>query len=284
VCMHAAAVNDAPSFNVSNARVTVAEDAAPYRQPWASQISAGRGENQTMTFSTSCDDAAGELFTTAPSVDADGVLTFTVAEDAFGSSNCTVTLTEDGDGGLKSSAGLTIEVTPVNDPPSFTAGDATITVAGDSGDFNKTWARNISAGPREQGQQLGMSIDCSDSKLFTAGPSISADGVLSFTPAKNTPGSTNCTVTLAETFQGGLKATAPLSIEVTDGEEAGVHCACCGATWSTHDVSAATACRVCPAVAAFHLLTVLLMCLPLLLALLQSTTPPLSRLGSRPSP
>jgi hypothetical protein len=225
-------VNDAPSFNVTDNSISVAEDSGAYNAAWATDISAGPGEKQNTTFSTVCDDAAAELFSVAPSVSATGVLTFTPAKDAFGISRCTVTLMEAGEGGLSAKAGLSIEVTAVNDPPSFTPGNATISVEGDSGAYSKAWASKMSAGPGEE-QPLNMSIACAPSPLFTAAPTISAAGELSFTPAKTKSGSTTCTVTLAEAGADGLKATAPVTIVVTDGERAQglgldcVHDSCC---------------------------------------------------------
>lgn len=217
-------MNDAPSFNVSDNSISVKEDSGEYSAAWASDISAGPGEEQNVTFSTECDNATAALFSVAPSVNASGVLTFTPAEDAFGTSKCTVTLAEVGAGGLTATAGLTVEVTPVNDPPSFKAGNATITVDGDSEAYSADWATAVSAGPREEAQQLSMSIACSNNALFSepAGrPAIELQGtvgVLSFTPAKTKSGSTTCTVTLAELGQDGLKATADLTIVVADGE------------------------------------------------------------------
>jgi hypothetical protein len=124
------------------------------------------------------------LFAKAPEVNAAGVLSFTPASDAFGTSKCTVMLAETGEYGFSVNATLTIEVLAVNDPPTFTAGDATITVAGDSAAYSEPWATAISAGPGEQGQDLSMSIQCRPSPLFSAAPSISATGVLSFAPAR----------------------------------------------------------------------------------------------------
>jgi hypothetical protein len=211
-------VNDVPSFNVTSSNIRVAEDSRPYAAAWAFDISAGPGETDNIDFSISCDEAASELFSVAPSVNATGVLTFTPAEDAFGVSQCTVTLREAGEGGKSATAGLSIEVTAVNDPPSFTPGNATISVEGDSGAYSEAWASEISAGPREQGQALNMSIACAPSALFSAPPTISAAGVISFTPATTKSGSTICTVTLAEAGADGLKATANVAIVVSDGE------------------------------------------------------------------
>jgi hypothetical protein len=221
LCAPVPAVNDVPSFNVTDSSISVDEDSDAYSAPWASAISAGAGEQQNLTFSTQCGNATAALFSVAPHVSyPDGVLSFTPASNAFGSSSCTVTLAEAGEGGLSYSVGLTIEVLAVNDPPSFTAGDATITVDGDSDAYSAAWATAISGGPGEQGQELAMSILCRPSALFSVPPAISADGVLSFTPAATKSGSTNCTVTLSEQGDDGLRATAPVTIVVSDGESA----------------------------------------------------------------
>jgi hypothetical protein len=161
-----------------------------------------------------------------------GNLTFALKKDAYGTSTCTVTLAEDG-GGLSVDRTLVIEVTPVNDPPSYSAGNDSITVDGDSGLYNTTWASNISAGLGEQGQEVALSIACgaASGRMFSAAPAISAAGVPSFTPAKAMSGTADCQVTLAEAGPGGLKATAPLTIVVTDGEatakQQGWWCSCC---------------------------------------------------------
>jgi hypothetical protein len=211
-------VNDAPSFNVTDSSISVGEDSGVYSAPWATAISAGPGEQQNLTFSTQCSNATAALFSVAPRVSyPEGVLSFTPASNAFGTSSCTVTLAEAGDNGLSFSVGLTIEVRAVNDPRTFRAGDATISVDGDSDAYSAAWATAISAGPGEQGQELSMSILCRPSALFSVPPAISASGVLSFTPAVTKSGSTNCTVTLSEQGQGGLRATVPVTILVTAG-------------------------------------------------------------------
>jgi hypothetical protein len=110
-------------------------------------------------------------------------------------------------------------------------------VASDSAAYSEpckpNWATAISAGPGEQGQDLSMSIQCRPSPLFSAAPAISATGLLSFTPAVTKSGSTNCTVSMSEAGEDGLRATAPVTIEVSDGESAVEvqgykgHCAAC---------------------------------------------------------
>jgi hypothetical protein len=106
----------------------------------------------------------------------------------------------------------------VNDPPSFTPGERVVTVPADSDTYNKSWASNISPGPGED-QPVLMSINCSGdvTRLFSDGPSITADGVLSFTPKKFASGAMECTVTLKDGEEGS-SVTEPLTIVVTDGE------------------------------------------------------------------
>jgi hypothetical protein len=142
-----------------------------------------------------------------------------------------VTLAEDG-GGLSVDRTLTIEVTPVNDPPSFAlvgpetvslpghdnanAADSVISVAEDSGPYNAPWATDISAGPDED-QGLSGVIECkftSDSELFAEVPSLNEDANLTFTPVKDGFGFANCNVTLFETEEGGLSFMKTLLIEV----------------------------------------------------------------------
>jgi hypothetical protein len=108
----------------------------------------------------------------------------------------------------------------VNDKPSFTPGNATISVEADSTAYSQPWATNISAGPGEN-QTTQLSIECGQNggSIFSEGPSISNDGVLSFTPRQLQAGTTRCTVTLTDSE--GSKVKAPLAIAVADGEFCG---------------------------------------------------------------
>src|SRR2546426_3955148 len=78
---------------------------------------------------------------------------------------------------------FTITVTAVNDAPSFTKG-ADQTVLEDAGAQTvNPWATGLSAGPLDEaGQALNFVIDSnSNSGLFSAGPTVSSSGVLSYT-------------------------------------------------------------------------------------------------------
>jgi hypothetical protein len=104
-----AAVNDAPSFAKGASTITVLEDAEPYSSTWATNISAGPEEaDQTTTFSITCNNTA--LFSAEPQLSPAGLLSFTVAAGAAGSSVCSVTLA-DSPGATSAAEQLTIVVT-----------------------------------------------------------------------------------------------------------------------------------------------------------------------------
>ena len=88
-----------------------------------------------------------------------------------------------------------ITVTAVNDAPSFTKG-ADQTVAEDAGAQTVTgWATAISAGPaNESGQTVAFEVTGNtNAGLFSAGPSVSPTGTLTYTPAANQNGTATIT-------------------------------------------------------------------------------------------
>jgi hypothetical protein len=207
-------VNDAPSFTPGG-NVTVNEDSGAYSAAWASAISAGPNESgQTVAFHVSNDNIA--LFSAQPAISPSGVLTFTLAANAFGSATVTVYLQDDGgtsNGGVDQSAPVTFTITvnAVNDAPSFTGG-SNVTVLEDSGAYSAPWATGISAGPaNESSQSVNFVVTNSNNGLFSAQPAISASGVLTFTPAPDAFGSATVTVTLHDdggTTNGGVDTSA----------------------------------------------------------------------------
>jgi VCBS repeat-containing protein len=209
------AVNDAPSFT-AGANQTVLEDGGAQSVLWASDIDDGDAGNQALTFDVSNDN--NSLFSAQPAIAADGTLSYTPAADANGSATVTVTLTDDGgtaNGGADTSASsqFTISVTSVNDVPSFTKG-ADPTVDEDAGAQSVAgWATAITAGPsNESGQALTFNVSNDKNSLFSAQPSISPEGNLSFTPADGENGSANVTVTLSDdggTADDGVDTSAP---------------------------------------------------------------------------
>lgn len=116
------AVNDAPSFT-KGASQTVLEDAGAQTSiGWATALNKGAANEsgQTLNFIVSNNNNA--LFSSQPSIDASGNLTYTAAPNANGTATVTVALHDNGgttNGGVDTSATqtFTITVTSVNDAP-----------------------------------------------------------------------------------------------------------------------------------------------------------------------
>ncbi|MGH8534071.1 MAG: tandem-95 repeat protein, partial [Gammaproteobacteria bacterium] len=218
-------VNDVPSFTVGPDETVLEGAGAQTVNPWATGISPGPADEagQTVSFNvTGNTDPA--LFSAAPAVSAAGVLTYTPAADASGSATITLTLADDGgtaNGGVDTSApqSFTITVDNINDEPSFTAGpDQTINEGAGPQTVNP-WATGISAGSNESGQTLTFNITGNtNAALFSAGPAISAAGVLTYTPAADANGTATITLTLSDdggTANGGDDTSASQSFTIT---------------------------------------------------------------------
>jgi VCBS repeat-containing protein len=219
-----AAINDDPSFT-KGADETVLEDAgAQTVDNWATAISPGGGADeagQTVTF-TVTNDSNAALFSVGPAVSSNGTLTYTPAADAFGSATITLKAVDDGTPPAESATqSFVINVTGVNDAPSFTKG-ADQSVAEDAGAQTVAgWATGISAGPNESGQTVSFVVTSnSDPSLFSAVPAVSPTGTLTYTPAANQHGT--ATITLKITDNGGIanggideSATQTFDINVT---------------------------------------------------------------------
>jgi hypothetical protein len=216
-------INDPPSFT-KGADVTVNEDAgAQSVNPWATAISAGPGEVQTLSFNVTNNTNPG-LFSAGPAISSTGELTFTPAADAFGTATITLTLSDDGgtaNGGVDTSAAQTfvITVNSVNDVPSFAKG-ADQAVFEDAGPQTvNPWATAISAGPaNESGQTLSFNLSNTNPGLFSAGPAVSSTGVLTYTPTANTAGTATVTLTISDnggTANGGVDTSVSQSFVIT---------------------------------------------------------------------
>ena len=118
------------------------------------------------------------LFSSQPSIDASGALTYTPAANANGSATVTVVLSDDGgtaNGGVDTapSQTFTITITPVNDAPTFDL-SGNQTVLEDAGAQSVASAlTNPSPGPaNESGQTLSIVVTNDNNALFSAQPSI----------------------------------------------------------------------------------------------------------------
>src|SRR5205085_346377 len=169
-------VNDVPSFT-KGADPTVLEDAgAQSAAGWATAISAGPPDESGQALNFIVTNNNNGLFTAAgqPAVDSSGKLTYTPASNANGSALVYVKLHDDGgtaNGGVDTSAvqTFTINVTAVNDVPSFTKGSDQ-TVLEDAGAQSVPgWATAISAGPPDvRAFPPRRSSDLNNNGLFTA--------------------------------------------------------------------------------------------------------------------
>ena len=116
-------MNDAPSFAKGADQVSNEDAGAQTVAGWASAISAGPADEhgQTVAFVVSSNSNPG-LFAAAPSIAADGTLTYTAAANANGSATITLHAHDSGgtaNGGVDSSAEqtFTITINPVDDAP-----------------------------------------------------------------------------------------------------------------------------------------------------------------------
>jgi len=203
-----AAVNDAPSFT-KGADQAVSEDAgAQTVLGWATGLQPGPAtavdeSGQALTFVVANDNNA--LFSTQPTLDGAGNLSFTPAADAYGSAVVTVRLQDDGgtaNGGSDTSPPQTFNITisPVNDPPTLNpigdravdedAGQQTVLLTG------------IGTGAANETQTLTVTASSSNPSLIPT-PAISytspnASGVLQFTPVADQFGSATITVSVTD--------------------------------------------------------------------------------------
>jgi VCBS repeat-containing protein len=233
-------VNHAPSFT-KGASPTILEDAgAQSVSGWATNISAGPSSEaaQALDFIVTNDNNA--LFSTQPSVDATGKLSYTPAPNRNGSATVTVKLHDNGgtaNGGVDTSPvqTFTITITPVNDAPTFNLIPSN-TDAEDAGPQTVNGAlTNVSPGPFETGQTLTLTVTNDNNALFSGQPSIDlSTGTLKYTSAPNANGKATVTVKLQDdggTANGGVdQTTKTFTITVTPVNDAPVITAFSGPT------------------------------------------------------
>jgi hypothetical protein len=215
--------NSAPSF-LAGSNQSVLEDSGAVSTPWATAISPGppSESSQTVTFSVTSDN--DPLFAALPAVSASGTLTFGPAADANGSATVTVTAHDDGGtagGGVDTSApqAFTLDVTPVNDAPSFTKGpdQSVLSLAG--AQTVPGWATAISPGPaNESSQTVTFTVSNTNNGLFSAQPAISPAGTLTYTPTILAIGSATVSVRAVDnggSANGGSDTSPPQTFTIS---------------------------------------------------------------------
>jgi len=143
-----------------------------------------------------------------------GNLTFHPAANANGAGYATFTFkVHDGTVSSESAYTMTMDVTAVNDVPSFTKGGDQ-QVAEDCGEQSVSgWATSLSAGPaNEASQALDFVMTNDNNGLFAVQPAVAANGTLSYTPAADAFGTAIVTVRVHDdggTAGGGVDTSEP---------------------------------------------------------------------------
>ncbi|MGH7137878.1 MAG: hypothetical protein ACREHD_19180, partial [Pirellulales bacterium] len=198
-------VNQPPSFT-AGANQAALENGGPQTVTgWATNLLAGPPDEaaQSLSFLVSIlvSTDKSSLFSIPPAIDPAGNLTYTPAPDANGVATVTVQLHDNGgtaNGGHATSPSqtFTITVTPVNQPPFFTAGQAQQVLENPGAVTIKDWATGISAGAaNETSQLLNFQVTTDNSTLFPTPPSTDpTTGTLVFTPATDEVGTATVSV------------------------------------------------------------------------------------------
>jgi hypothetical protein len=219
------AVNDAPSFTKGADQIVLEDSGAQSVSNWATGISTGPSDEagQTLAFQVTGNDNAA-LFSAGPAVSPTGTLTYTSAPNANGTATISVRVVDNGgtaNGGSDASAPQTfaVNVTPVNDAPSFTKGGNQGLNEDDGPQSVSNWATAISKGPaNEAAQTLAFEVTGNDNAgLFSAGPAVSPTGTLTYTTAPNKYGAANVSVRVKDnggTANGGVDASPPQTFTV----------------------------------------------------------------------
>lgn len=207
-------VNHAPTFS-KGANQSVNEDSgASIVSNWASNIDDGDSNaTQSLTFSVTGNNNPS-LFSVQPAVAPSGQLTFTPAPDANGTATLTMILSDDGgiaNGGQDTSSAqvFTITINSVNDKPSLSATNPASVEENAGIQTLANWA-SFDPGASNEATQgvIAYSVTgVGNPALFSAQPSVSTNGTLTFTPASSTTGTSTFTVTVQDnggTANGGV--------------------------------------------------------------------------------
>jgi len=215
-------VNDPPSFLLGPTQ-TVLEDAGPQSVTFfANTISVGPANESGQTYQFIVqNNTNAALFSAAPAIDSAGTLTYTPAPNKNGSATITVVMKDSG-GGTDTSAphNFTINVTSVNDAPTFTKGPDIVVDENAPQQTINNWATNITAGaPDEAGQTLNFKVnDYTNPALFSVGPLLNSDGTITFTPAPNQSGTSTVKLVLKDnggTANGGVDTSIEQTFTIT---------------------------------------------------------------------
>jgi len=149
-----------------------------------------------------------------------GKLTISGATDAFGTANTSFQFkVHDGTEYSSTSYTETVNITAVNDAPSFTKG-ADQTVNEDAGaQTASNWATDLNTGSaNENDQTLSFTATNNNNALFSVQPTVDSSGNLIYTPAANANGTATVTVSVKDsggTANGGADTGATQTFTIT---------------------------------------------------------------------
>ena len=207
-------VNDPPTFS-HGSKISIDEDSGYYCQTWIHDSSAGPLESsphgqcdqQRTRFTVTIIEDNNDIFLQVPEIDAlSGNLCFKSKAEYCGVATITVQMFDDGgmdNGGNDRSLPTTseIEVTCINDAPSFTPG-VDLTVCEDRGPVVEwPWCSRMTPGPtiNENIQALQFNIANDNKALFLVEPYIDANTCnIFFTPNKDAYGVARLTIDLCD--------------------------------------------------------------------------------------
>ena len=143
--------------------------------------------------------------------------TYAPAADYFGTDSFTFRV-RDSRGNWSQSATISLQITPVNDAPSFNIVASASAAKNAPTQIIANAASAITAGPaNESGQILSFTCTNSNSKLFAVQPQISPNGTLTFQPKKGATGTATVTVKLTDsggTASGGVNVSQPKTLVI----------------------------------------------------------------------
>ncbi|XZE21483.1 tandem-95 repeat protein [Pirellulaceae bacterium SH449] len=228
-------VNDPPEFDILFNTITIQEDAplqflpAFYFNERPGPATAVDELDQTITRTVSVPAGAEVLYSVLPRLNSGGDLEFQFAPDVnsnfaaiFGIANAFeifITATDDGqENGVtiprSTTQTLTVNVTPVNDPPAFNLSQNQVVILEDAGQVSfNNFALNVRPATNataldEVDQLLTFDLTFSNPALFSVVPTIDSSGRLSFQTAPDRNGTSVVTARLRD---NGLAGPPPNS-------------------------------------------------------------------------
>lgn len=217
-CTNFTTTNTAPALDSSIPTQTLTEDTnstgAFDLDTYFSDVDFNDDDQYTCTASNGFSASLGTM-----TINSNRTVDFSMAANANGSDTIAFSC-EDGGVSSTSSNTVTVNVTAVNDVPSFTKG-SNQTVLEDAGaQTATTWATSISAGPSDESDQtLTFTVSNDNNSLFSSQPSVSTStGNLTYTPAANVNGLATVTIYLSDnggTANSGLDTSASQTFTIT---------------------------------------------------------------------